>query len=236
LFEAKNTGVCAGTVSCTLGGNTLTGTGTSFTTDIKVGDVISVATVVATYTVASITSNTSLTITGTWSSSATGKTVTNVTQQNVNAITALTDGRVGINTSSPLYMLDVNGDANFAAAIRKTRPDITNGSTPSISAGTGAGTSPTVSVTGNDIAGYITITTGTSPTAGGDVVTITFATALTNTPTSIMLTAAGANSATEFTKFYIDQSTASTTSFKIKNTSSALTASTTYKFYYTVTQ
>jgi hypothetical protein len=116
------------------------------------------------------------------------------------------------------------------------RPLVSNGSTPSNSLGTGAGTSPTASITGNDISGYVTINTGTSPTASGDIITITFATALTNTPTSIQLTPANEAAATELTKFYADQSSASSSSFKIKNTSSALTGSTTYKFYYTIIQ
>lgn len=46
--------------------------------------------------------------------------------------------------------------------------------TPSISAGVGAGTSPTIAITGNDVAGRITLTTGTSPTADGIVCTVTF--------------------------------------------------------------
>lgn len=141
-------------------------------------------------------------------------------------------------TSSFLYG-DMTAAAKFLTingTLKNTRPVIFTGSTPSNAAGTGAGTGPTITVTGNDGAGYVSIATGTSPTASGDIVTITFATALTNTPTSIKLTAANEAAATELTKFYVDQATASTTAFKIKNTASALTASTTYKFYYSVTQ
>lgn len=123
-----------------------------------------------------------------------------------------------------------------AGTVGLFRPLLTNGSTPSNSAGTGAGTSPTISITGNDIAGKISIATGTSPTAGGDIVTVTFATTLINTPKAIVITAANANAATEIAKVYIDDATISSSSFKIKNTSSALTASTTYLYYYTVTQ
>lgn len=132
--------------------------------------------------------------------------------------------------NSSKWSIDKDGN------VTQTRPIITSGSTPSNSAGTGAGTGPTISITGNDIAGKISITTGTIPTAGGDIVTISFSTVLTNTPTSIQLTPAGSNAATEIAKFYVDQSTVSSSSWKIKNTSSALTASTTYEFYYTVTQ
>lgn len=59
------------------------------------------------------------------------------------------------------------------------------GTIPSIAAGIGAGTSPTVAIDTNatDTAGKISITTGTSPTGVGSViVTVTFATAFTNAP------------------------------------------------------
>lgn len=112
----------------------------------------------------------------------------------------------------------------------------TSGSTPANTPGTGAGTSPTISVTGNDAAGYVTIATGTSPTASGNIVTVTFSTALVNTPKSIQLTPANEAAATELVKFYVDQATVSTSAWIIKNTAVGLTASTTYKFYYTVIQ
>lgn len=54
--------------------------------------------------------------------------------------------------------------------------------TPSIAAGTGAGTSPTVSIAGNDMAGEITIVAGTAPTAGQVIATVTFTTTLSSTP------------------------------------------------------
>ncbi len=145
-------------------------------------------------------------------------------------------GKIGFKMSRPVFDFDFNGTGRFMTGLVLNKPIIYGGNTPSTSAGTGAGTSPTISITGNDAAGYITITTGSSPTASGNIVTITFSTALTNTPTSIQLTPANEAAATESTKFYVDQSTASPTSWIIKNTSSGLTASTPYKFYYTVTQ
>lgn len=50
--------------------------------------------------------------------------------------------------------------------------------TPSISAGSGAGTSPTISIVGNDMAGEITVTAGTAPTNGQIIATITFGSTL----------------------------------------------------------
>lgn len=54
------------------------------------------------------------------------------------------------------------------------------GTAPSISAGVGAGTGASVSVTGTNLAGEITFTTGTTPTADGTVITLTFSSALFN--------------------------------------------------------
>jgi hypothetical protein len=131
--------------------------------------------------------------------------------------------------TSKFYIVN-NGTVNIF------RPLATNGSTPSNSAGTGAGTTPTITVTGNDIAGYISIASGTTPTAAANIVTVTFSTALTNTPKSVQLTAANANAAIELTKFYVDQANTTSSLFIIKNSGTALTASTTYLFYYQVTQ
>lgn len=54
--------------------------------------------------------------------------------------------------------------------------------TPTYSAGTGAGTGPTISITGNDFSHYFTIRAGTSPIAGAVIATITLDQAFTGTP------------------------------------------------------
>jgi hypothetical protein len=53
-------------------------------------------------------------------------------------------------------------------------------SAPSISAGAAAGTTPTVSVTGTDLAGEIVVTTGTGSVGGGTLATITLNVAFAN--------------------------------------------------------
>jgi hypothetical protein len=100
-------------------------------------------------------------------------------------------------------------------------------SAPGIAAGAGAGTSPTVSVSGTDIAGEITITTGTSPTAASTLATITFSTAYASAPFIVM----SRSSATAPTD--IEIGTRSTGSFTLTGT---LAASTTYKYNYTIIQ
>lgn len=139
----------------------------------------------------------------------------------------------------------INGGGTYTSKFSITNKGVLNvirpiaftSTTPSYTLGTGAGTGASCTITGSDAAGYISITTGTTPTAGGDVVTISFSSTLTNTPTSVQLTAAGENAAVDYNKVFVDQSSSSTSSVLIKNISTtALQASTTYKFYYTITQ
>jgi len=109
---------------------------------------------------------------------------------------------------------------------------ISGAAAPSLAAGTGAGTSPTLAITGTDQDGVITVTTGTLPTAGGDIVTATYTLAFaTNSfPT---LTPANANTAA-LSGLSMVFTTGTTTTFVITSGTTALTASTTYKWYYHV--
>lgn len=146
--------------------------------------------------------------------------------------------RLHVNTGSdltdqniPLY---VNGNGQLIGAL--TVQKITGGSgTPSIAAGTGAGTTPTIAIAGNDTAGRITITTGTTPTAAATIVTITFNVAYGTAP-YVALTPANANaSALALTSRPFPGAT-TTTTFVLTAGSVALTASTQYIFNYHVIQ
>ncbi len=116
----------------------------------------------------------------------------------------------------------VNGDLTVKNKI------VTNGATPTIAAGAAAGTGATVSVTGNDISGVITITTGTSPTSG-TLATLTFALPYATAP-RVTLSANNA-SAAQLTNYV-----ASTTTNFTLSTPATPVASTTYTFYYHVIQ
>jgi hypothetical protein len=115
-------------------------------------------------------------------------------------------------------------------------PIITTGTTPSNSLSTGAGTGATASITGNSVGGVITINTGTGCVSTDDIITVTFATALTNTPKAIIITAANQTAGGAMQRFYVNANTASTTAFTIKNTATVLSDSQTYKLYYYVIQ
>jgi hypothetical protein len=103
---------------------------------------------------------------------------------------------------------------------------------PTIAAGSGAGTSPTVSISGNDMAQKIAITTGASPTASATVATITFNVAYASAPRIILTPVNSAAAALNGTaQVYVDDSTIGTTSYVISVGSVGLAASTTYLFY-----
>jgi hypothetical protein len=108
--------------------------------------------------------------------------------------------------------------------------------TPTIAAGTGAGTGPTVAVTGNDNAGVITVTTGTAPAASATVATITFGQAFGAVPRAVILTDAGPSAAALSGpgKVYADQATLGLTSWQVKVGATALAASTQFKWWYHV--
>jgi hypothetical protein len=109
---------------------------------------------------------------------------------------------------------------------------VTGGSAPAIAAGSAACTAPSISVSGTDTSGTITITTGTGCAAGGTLATVTFATPFGVAP-RVLLTPATANAAGLAS--YIDSTAVSTTSFAIgANTTPA--DSTTYKWNYIALQ
>jgi len=104
---------------------------------------------------------------------------------------------------------------------------------PSITAGTGAGTAPTVSVTGNGRGGQISITTGTSPSTAATIATMTYATAYSAAPSAVVITPANAATAALTSAApYISASNAG--NFVMTSNASALTGSTAYKWNYSV--
>lgn len=105
------------------------------------------------------------------------------------------------------------------------------GTAPAIAAGAGAGTAPTISITGSDTAGHIEVTAGTTPGAASDIVTITFNRAFASIP-FIILSDAGVNNIV-LNGFYKVFTTASTTTFVITS-NNALNSGSIYKWDYIV--
>jgi hypothetical protein len=105
---------------------------------------------------------------------------------------------------------------------------------PTIVAGAGAGSGPTVSITGDDVAGIISVTTGSTPTASATVATITFAVALL-TGAHVILQPTGANArGLTYLQVYCDDANTTTAHFVLSVGSSALTGATAYTWLYHV--
>lgn len=116
---------------------------------------------------------------------------------------------------------------------------IGNSGGPTIAAGAGAGTAPTISGGGNgligtDISGRVTLTTGTIPTAAATIVTITFNRPYGSAPYVLLYPA---NAATALlsgvSMVYV---TSTTTTFLIVAGTTALTAATQYSWNYQAAQ
>ena len=110
LFQVSQPTTGPGTVA-TNGTVTLTGTGTQFLNTFKVGDTISVSGQTV-RTIATVPSDTSLTVTVAFSGTTTGN---SYTLTGGNRLTVLGNGNVGIGTTTPGAKLDVTLPANGSA-------------------------------------------------------------------------------------------------------------------------
>jgi hypothetical protein len=110
-------------------------------------------------------------------------------------------------------------------------------SAPSAAAGSGAGTSPTLSLNANsnDLSGYLSVTTGSSPAAGATVATLTFGTPYA-TLAKCLLSPANAATAGLSGAGNVYIPVGSATAFTIASNSTALAAATLYTWGYTCTQ
>lgn len=127
-----------------------------------------------------------------------------------------------------------SGNPSFFTGTVSVKHLIGNGGAPSIAAGAGAGTGPTVFVSGTDTAGAVIIITGTLPTVSSVAATVTFLSAFASNP---FMSLTPGNAATALlsgaTGVFV---TPSTTNFTITAGPSGLVAATTYLWYYHVVQ
>jgi hypothetical protein len=143
-----------------------------------------------------------------------------------------TSGRVliGATAASGAAKLQVSGTAAVGHLAG-------GGAAPTLTAGTGAGTAPTLAVTGTDVAGEVSITAGSSPGATATaIVTINFAVAYATVP-YVVLGASNANAghvAAAGIGWYVLSKT--TAGFTIAAAQTALTAASVYLLDYVVSQ
>lgn len=135
-------------------------------------------------------------------------------------------------TKKATYTVDAKGRITVSGE-QDFRP-LGYGTTPSASTGTGAGSggSPTVTITGNDSGGKISVTTGTTPQTAQDIITFTFVNAFSSAP-GVTITPAS-NSAASLASGAVPYVVSTTSNFKLKSGGTALAATTTYEWYYTV--
>lgn len=126
-----------------------------------------------------------------------------------------------------------NGGLSVAANVTIGRHLIGNSTAPTIANGAGAGTSPgTPGLTGTDMAGQVTIITGTLPSVSAVAVTITFNVAYGTAP-YVVIWPANAAAATLGFLPYVGSTT---TTFTVNAGTVALGAATTYAYNYVVVQ
>ena len=155
-----------------------------------------------------------------WKKATTPSTLSNV------GITMTADATplIGINNDAPLHPLHVVGRATA------TLHQAISGSA-SHTFGTGAGTSPTLgTLTGTSNGLDLQFTTGTTPSANANVISITLPTAFSNTMFPVFC-AANAQTATDISKFYISAVSASAFTLTANGT---LSASTTYRLKFNI--
>lgn len=119
----------------------------------------------------------------------------------------------------------------FSFGVLQADHFVGNSTAPTTAAGTGAGTSPTIALTGNDADGQISVTTGTgTPAANAAIVTATFHTAYGSAPRCVI---SPANSATDVLGAGLQvYPTSSTTTVVLNSGTTGLAASTAYIWNY----
>jgi hypothetical protein len=132
------------------------------------------------------------------------------------------------NPSDTRNLLELRDEAGSTITVfdYRGRRRVNTSLVPTIAAGAGAGTSPTVTISGDDTAGTITITVGTSP-AAGILATVTFSGVFGNNP-HVILTPGDATSAVK--QLY---ATRSTSAFSVRCVGTP-TAADAYIIYYQV--
>jgi hypothetical protein len=137
-----------------------------------------------------------------------------------------------VTTTTPLALEVAAGTSWFGGNVLTQKHFTSLQSYTSVVAGAGAGTSPTLTVTGGDVSGTITLTSGTTPASGGTILTLTFLNAYGASP-PVVLTP-GNSAAAALSGAANPYVTTSTTAFIFTAGATALAASTSYVWYYHV--
>lgn len=137
-------------------------------------------------------------------------------------------------TGTELVPIVQSGDNKRTTVQAIANLTATPSGTPSIAGGPGAGTAPTVAITGTDLAGEITVTTDSDPATSAVFCTVTFDTAFAAAP-YVVFSSANANAADDINLGATMYVNSTTTAFTINtNTVKSPGASLQFKFHYHV--
>lgn len=136
-----------------------------------------------------------------------------------------TNRRLGVNTATPGYALDIAEGAVRLETLLGAATD-----PPSMADGPAAGTTPISVLTGSDTAGKIVVSAGTTPAASDIIETITFGNAFPNAPHVVVTPGNAAASALSGNAAV--HVVPATTKFDLRVGSTPLIGSTQYIFYY----
>jgi hypothetical protein len=146
------------------------------------------------------------------------------------------DSRGNLNAKGGLRGTTFDGTTITASSMIRAPQIWSTGAPPTIEAGPAACESPALSVSGNDVAGTITIKTGTScPAALARIALFKFAKAYPKAPT-VTFSPVNAAAATIPTPIWMNRATADGVSFEIVGGRYALAGGTTYQWDYQVIQ
>jgi N-acetylneuraminic acid mutarotase len=154
----------------------------------------------------------------------------------VDSTNSTTAFQIQNSSGTSIFTTNTSGTTITAAANLTTNGRITTGNksgSTTVAAGAAvscSGGSPTVTISGNDTSGTVTIVTATAPCSAGTLATVTFANAYAIAP-KVFLTPAETNGST--LKYY--SGTSNTTTFTI-DTNTAAASATTYKYTYWIVQ
>jgi hypothetical protein len=162
---------------------------------------------------------------------------TNTAVTYTNASTLYVNGPPSSGTNTTLtnaWSLQVGGGNSLFQGDIYSAHYLDNSSTPGIAAGTGAGTSPTVSITGTDQSGKITVTTGTAPTLSGVIATITYASGFSFRTGTYPILFPGNAATALLSGTSMVFTTGAQTNFTLTAGTVALTGATSYVWYYKI--
>jgi len=209
------------TVTATNASAAVTGVGTTFTS-YRPGMAVSFGSDATVYEILSITDNTNLTLTAVYGAA---------TQTPENSY--IDPQLVKITSGAGAEKFRVLGNETGVVHLEGI------GAAPTIAAGTGAGTTPTVSIAGTDIAGTISVLTGAAPATSSTVVTVTFNRQWGGTTIPKIIIVPTNRAAAELSGTsvpYVTQASTTTTSWVITSGSVALGTPVTYTWSYLVIQ